>query len=52
VLAEEADGFGAVGVGVYGGGDVGEGDDVAVVEGLLEGFAAWVWKREALVLLG
>jgi hypothetical protein len=41
VLADEADGFGAVGVVVYGGGDVGEADDVAVLEGLLERFAAW-----------
>jgi hypothetical protein len=51
VLAEEADGFGKVGVVVYGGGDVGEIDDVAVVDCLLKGFAAWSWKREVLVLL-
>jgi hypothetical protein len=52
VLADEADGFGAVGVVVYGRGDVREADDVAVLEGLLEGFAAWGWKGEGLVLLG
>jgi hypothetical protein len=51
VLADEADGFGAVGVVVYGGGDVGEADDVAVLDGLLERFAAWFWKREVLILL-
>jgi hypothetical protein len=48
--ADEADGFGAVGVGVYGRGNVGEIVDVPVLEGLLEGFAAWGWEGEVLVL--